>query len=58
MKVPHRFLAALAALAAAAAFAQDFSKVEIKATRITDTLYMLTGGAATSASPRAKTRCS
>lgn len=34
---------ALLALAPAAALAQDFSKVEIKATRLTDGIYMLTG---------------
>ena len=38
------FVAGVAlALAATAAIAQDFSKVEIKATKITNTTYMLTG---------------
>src|SRR5258706_1510723 len=36
-------IAAAAALLSAAAFAQDFSKVEIQATKLTDTVYMLTG---------------
>ena len=38
-----RILAALATAVATAAFAQDFSKVEIQATKLTDTLYMLAG---------------
>ena len=38
-----RILAALATAVATAAFAQDFSKVEIQATKLTDTLYMLVG---------------
>ena len=38
-----RYVPAIAALAAGIALAQDFSKVEVKTTRITQTTYMLTG---------------
>jgi cyclase len=38
-----RWIAAFAALAATATFAQDYSKVEIQTAKLTDTLYMLTG---------------
>jgi glyoxylase-like metal-dependent hydrolase (beta-lactamase superfamily II) len=43
MKSTLRLLAAAAGLAAAAALAQDFSKVEIKTTKLSETVYMLTG---------------
>jgi hypothetical protein len=36
-------LAAVAALWAPGAFAQDFSKVEVKAAQVTGNVYMLTG---------------
>jgi cyclase len=46
MKMTRNALASLACaslLAAASAFAQDFSKVEIKTTKLTDTTYMMEG---------------
>lgn len=43
MKNTFRAAAAALLLAAGAAAAQDFSKVEIQATKITETTYMLTG---------------
>jgi glyoxylase-like metal-dependent hydrolase (beta-lactamase superfamily II) len=44
MKTSFKALVATAALAAGAAFAQpDFSKFEVQTTKLTDTVYMLTG---------------
>jgi len=43
MKTIIRRMLVAATLAASAACAQDFSKIEVQATKITDSVYMLTG---------------
>jgi len=43
MKLAMRTMIGVAALAAGAALAQDFSKIEVQATKLTESVYMLTG---------------